>query len=385
MPDPPRPPAAESRPARRRAGRALAELHYRLRTEGDTPGRHAAAIGLGVFIGCLPLYGAHLALCFLLGRLLGLNRLNMYLAAHLNNPLTAPWLVLGELAVGHRLVLGHWPTLGPGGLRSLPVAELGGMLLAGALLLGAGLGAAGAAVAFTVGRGARGDPPWMRLAEATARRYFDCGAFHWEFARGKLRRDPLYREVLRRLEHGLTGRAVDLGCGRGLLLALLDTARGDAAAAAAGGAEPLQLVGVECRPRLVAVARQALGDSARIEIGDLEAWEPQPAEHTFLLDVLHYLSAGGQERLLARLAAALPSGGRLLIREADASHRLRFLLTRLQERLCALARGHWRQRFRYRGAGEWTALLERAGLAVTVTPLWRGTPFANVLIEATKP
>jgi len=49
--------------------RRLRELLYRLRTEADTPGRQAGAVGLGVFIGCSPFYGFHLALSVILARL----------------------------------------------------------------------------------------------------------------------------------------------------------------------------------------------------------------------------------------------------------------------------------------------------------------------------
>src|SRR6185436_3111688 len=42
----------------------LRELLYRLRTEGGSPPRLAISVALGVFIGCLPLYGIHFLLCF---------------------------------------------------------------------------------------------------------------------------------------------------------------------------------------------------------------------------------------------------------------------------------------------------------------------------------
>ena len=41
----------------------LRRVVWELRTEGVGPAREAAAIGLGVFIGCSPLYGFHLLLC----------------------------------------------------------------------------------------------------------------------------------------------------------------------------------------------------------------------------------------------------------------------------------------------------------------------------------
>ncbi|HEX2643609.1 MAG TPA: hypothetical protein VHU81_11480, partial [Thermoanaerobaculia bacterium] len=100
------------------------------------------------------------------------------------------------------------------------------------------------------------------------------------------------------------------------------------------------------------------------------------------LDVLHYLPAALQEDLLRRVAEALEPGGLLLIRDADAAGGLRFFATRIQERLCALARRHWRQRFHYRSAEDWRTLLGRLGLEVEVVPMAEGTPYSNVLIAA---
>ena len=50
-----------------------------------------------------------------------------------------------------------------------------------------------------------------------------------------------------------------------------------------------------------------------------------------------------------------------------------------------MLRSDWRQRFKYRSAGEWRQLLERHGLTTRECPLWKGTPLSNVLIAADKP
>ena len=47
----------------------LRRTFYELRTEGEGVRREAAALGLGVFIGCTPFYGFHLLLCWVVGRL----------------------------------------------------------------------------------------------------------------------------------------------------------------------------------------------------------------------------------------------------------------------------------------------------------------------------
>lgn len=357
------------RPQRRGVREAGRDLWVRLRTEGSSPGRQAAAVALGVAIGCLPLYGTHLVLCFGLAGWLGLNRINTYLAAHVNNPVTAPFLLTGAFLAGHRFLHGTWPTTRPE-LTAAALWELGRETLVGSVLLGLLLAPLAGALAWSLAR-RRGDDAFDQLAERVAARYRSSGIAHWEFARGKLRGDPLYREVLARLDGlGKEGTVVDLGCGRGLALALL------------AGRHDGKLFGVERRAKLVDVARRALGPEAAIAQLDLMEWEPIAARAILLLDVLHYLTAREQELVIRRVADALEEDGLLLLREADRAGGARFVATRLAERLASLARGAWRQGFAYRSASEWAGLLAAAGLVTDIVPLSAGTPFANSLLVA---
>src|SRR3954465_7637 len=73
---------------------------HRLRTEGSGSVRETVAVSLGVFIGCLPLYGLHLLICWTVGFALRLNRLKMYLPANVSNPFVAPWLIFAEVQAG---------------------------------------------------------------------------------------------------------------------------------------------------------------------------------------------------------------------------------------------------------------------------------------------
>ena len=84
----------------RAPGRFAKQLFHDLRLEGAGRGREAAALGVGAFIGCLPIYGAHLLLVVAVGRVLRLNRLRMYVAANISNPLFAPALILAEVQTG---------------------------------------------------------------------------------------------------------------------------------------------------------------------------------------------------------------------------------------------------------------------------------------------
>ena len=353
----------------------LRELLYRLRTEGDTPGRQAGAVGLGVLIGCSPFYGLHLALCIVLARLFGLNRGLTYLAANISLPAFLPFLLFAEIQVGRWLRGGGGLPIRPSELRQLDPWQFGIDLLVGSLVVGVALAVPLAFLTWRAALARRRAPAIHTLIEEAAYRYLESGMFDWEFARGKLRHDPVYLHIL---QQGLLpdeGLLLDLGCGRGILFSLLVTAR---------ERPRLTLYGIESSPKAAAAARTALGDQARIEVADLREASFPAARAVLLLDVLHYLPAAAQEELLDRVAAAIEPGGTLLIRDADAAGGWRFTATRIQERACALARRHWKQRFHYRSAAEWRRLLQSRGLAVGVEPMGEGTPYANVLLSAKK-
>lgn len=369
-------PEAPRRLGRRRWRDVVGELYYRLRTEGDTPARNAAAIALGTLVGCLPLYGAHLLLCMLVARVFRLNQLVTYLAAHINNPLTLPWILAASLAIGHRVTSGAWPAFRLSELKGMGALAIGRDLLAGGLILGVVLGVALGSIAWIVGRRSRHQSPWRRRVDEVSRRYLGAGVFHWEFVRGKLRHDPVFRAIEPSLARLSGGTLLDLGCGRGIALALAEHLR------PADGSPPPSLIGVERARRIAAVARGGLGARGLIVVADLGAFAPPPADLILLVDVLHYLDAGAQERVLDQAARALRPGGRLLLREADAAGGLRFRITAACERAAAIGRGAWRQRFHYRSAREWAALLAARRLETAPLPMPGGPPLANVLIEA---
>ena len=232
-------------------------------------------------------------------------------------------------------------------------------------------------------------PDFDDLIATATRPYGRAGRYAYRFARGKLRYDPVFQAVLK---HGLLpkrGRLLDLGCGLGLLLALLSQARSQYQAGQwfAGWPTPppnLQLSGVELEPWKVAAATQALGDKATIRQGDIRNIELPQCAGIVILDVLYYLNAAEQRQVLQRIASALQPGGVLLLREGDTAGRLRFHITRLVERLCCLSRGQGWLPFHYRSAKEWVKLLQELGFSVESLPMSHGTPFANSLFRATR-
>lgn len=370
-----------------RATRYIRDLLYTLRTEGMSPHRQAWAVVLGVMIGCSPFYGFHLALCVLVSRVFRLNVGLTYLAAHVSLPGLWPFLVLAELEAGRRLRGQSYVHIRVEDLKHLSPWQAGADLLLGSAVIGILLASLLGGLTFWTARRRQLHPEIAALIEEGARRYKDVGMFHWEFVRGKLRHDPLYFNLLRRGFLPPEGRLLDLGCGRGIVFSLLLAARDLHAKGVypEGWAPPapgLTFHGIEGRPKTAEAAREALAGEAEIETGDLRTADFPTADAILLLDVLHYLPASGQEALLARTAAALAPGGVLLIRDADAAAGWRFTATRIQERFSSLTRLDFRQRFHYRSAAEWGALLAGLGLTVDVQPMGMGTPYANVLLAA---
>jgi SAM-dependent methyltransferase len=357
-----------------------------MRTEGGGPGRDAAAVGLGFFIGCTPLYGLHLALVFAVGWLLRLNRLKMYIAANISNPLLAPFLVFAQIQLGAWLRRGSFHALTLQAIRTTDPWTFGLDLLLGSLVLGVVGGIAVAAATYATSRhpGELDD-----VLMSAADRYLQRGIVAWEFARGKLHGDPIYQEVLsgRLLESGPV--LVDIGCGQGLMLAALAEARRRSAAGEwpAGVAGPPvfeHLVGVELRPRIARLARQALDGEVIIHCADAARVEVDPASAILLFDVLHLMPADRQEALLRSLVPRLLPGGTMLVREADAAGGSAFHFVRLGNRVKALTTGNWRQQFAFRSKADWQRLFESLGLESSDRDMSEGTPFANVLF-ALKP
>jgi len=225
------------------------------------------------------------------------------------------------------------------------------------------------------------------LLDAARAPYRHCGLFAYGFAGGKLATDPAFRAIL---ERGLLqGRrqVLDLGCGLGLLAALLAAAERCSQEGRWPSAWPappcgLSVRGIELSGRTVERARRALGGSAEIVQGDIRVAELGAADAVVMLDVLHYIEAGAQQALLDRVQQLLQPAGLLLLRIGDAAGGLRFRFGQCCDQAVLLARGGGLRRLHCRSLGEWRALLRNCGFDSQVITMNEGTVFANVLMCA---
>ena len=361
----------------------LRRTFYELRVEGEGLGREAAALGLGVFIGCTPFYGFHLLLCWVAGWALRLNRLKLYLASNISNPLFSPFLLFAELQTGAWMRRQDLHDLTIAAIRTTSPLTFGADLLAGSLVVGAVLGLSVAGATLATGGMRESDRRLAALWRRASEPYLRAGVTAWEFARGKLRGDPVYRAILQPGVLASGSALVDLGCGGGLALsAIREAARSESSS------DRLRfdrLIGVELRARAAAVARQALGAGVEIVEGDVRNFDLPPCSTVLLLDVLHMMPREDQEHLVARAAARLEPGGALVVREADAAGGAGFFFVRAGNRLKAVVTGNWRQRFAFRTRDDWAAVLRRHGMRVEISAAALGTPFANLLVVGRRP
>jgi len=228
---------------------------------------------------------------------------------------------------------------------------------------------------------------WRAIVAAAARAYRPAGRLAAGFARGKLAHDPVFAAILARGLIPDGARLADVGCGQGLLAALMLAARD----CHAGGVWPASwpaparlasIWGVDLAARRVRAARAALGARASVEVADLRSVAIPPSDAIVLLDVLHYVPPDAQREVLVRCRESLADGGVLLLRVADAGAGLRFRLTAGADRIATIACGG-SPRLHSRPLTAWIALLAELGFGeVHSAPMSDGTPFANVLVVA---
>ena len=196
--------------------------------------------------------------------------------------------------------------------------------------------------------------------------------WHRDYARYKLRFDPAYTAVAT-LIAGSDKDVLDIGCGLGLLGFYLREL---------GFRE--RYVGIDFdAPKITEARRIAGACDANLIFADGDANAlPAFCGNVVVLDVLHYLPAAEQQRLLREAAARVGPGALLIIRNVLRARGWRFHATRFEEHFI-YAIGWMRSPARhFPERNEIEAPLLSAGLCVEVRPLWGNTPFNSFMIIA---
>lgn len=345
----------------------------RLRGGELTPARAAASVALGLFVGCIPIYGGQVFLCLALALALRLDFPVAYLAANVSNPLTVAFITGAEIELGALVLRGSFIPWSIEHARHIPVADALGFVALGAVLLGAPLALVGGALTFALVPSRTGDAALGRAIARTAERYRAAGRPAYHYVRSKLAHDPAIAAIAA-LE-GELGEIVDVGAGRGqLAVLLLELGRATRARGFDWDARKVEM------GRRAAAAGEPL--AATFEVADARTAPIERADTVLVIDVLHYLARDDQDALLVRAARALAPGGRLLVRELDGAAGLRARLTELEERIVTAVGYNRAGRLAFRPIADVVRVLEREGLRCERIAASEGSALANVLVVA---
>jgi uncharacterized protein (DUF2062 family)/SAM-dependent methyltransferase len=351
----------------------LRQVATTLLKENLDPGRAAAAVFLGIFIGIVPIYGFQTLAAVGVAVFFKLNKPLTVASTFINNPLLQPVIIVSSVELGYLLRDGSFR---PFHLSALAGPHLKEELLAwvmGSFALGVLAGGVGAAItALAIQLNAPPNPGLRDRVHFVNRVFAQSAWADRQFVRWKLRLDRIFK--LLAAEDLGSGTVVDLGCGYGMALSF-----------AAFGDSSRRLVGCDLDAHRIAVARQALGAlNVDLRVADIRCLELPPAGLILILDVLQYLPADEQMGLLKRCCSALAPQGILIFRVHDHERGWRSTSTMAFDRL-VFACERTGVRPLTLPADEYHRVLENAGMKVEERRFRNLLPLAHILFIAKKP
>lgn len=204
---------------------------------------------------------------------------------------------------------------------------------------------------------------------------FYSSRFFRQYARLKLRSDPVYAAVYLRLRESPLP-ILDIGCGLGLLAFDL---------VSRGIESPI--LGIDADSRKVDAARGvAIGRTGQVTFMTGDARSPAEFHgNVVLLDVLHYFEEVEQRELLTRVAGFVPPGGLLIVRECIRDESWRFRITRIEETFARAIGWLAVSKLRFPSLETITGPLGEKGFRCEIEPMWGRTPFNNYLLVFSRP
>jgi uncharacterized protein (DUF2062 family) len=127
-------------------------VHEFFADHAESPGRLAAAVGVGLFFGIAPIWGYQLVAALAVAHFLSLNKVITALASNISIPPVMPFILYTALALGHWLFTGQWLDVSPGQMSRARALEYLWHWAVGSVALGMTVAVCGTAVTYVVAR-----------------------------------------------------------------------------------------------------------------------------------------------------------------------------------------------------------------------------------------
>ena len=120
--------------------------------EAHEPGKLALAVGLGLFCGLAPFWGIQAIVAMVLAHRFHLNKLVTLLASNVSIPPAIPFIIYGELLLGHWLFTGAWVQIAPHDITRAMIMDYFWQWFIGSLIVAVAVALPGTAVTYVIAR-----------------------------------------------------------------------------------------------------------------------------------------------------------------------------------------------------------------------------------------